>query len=326
MLPIEHTVVLLVPAMAACALVGWWAGGRASLAFVWIAAAAYLMMRQPGTSPGEPGRIFDTLVRGWSLLVAGAFGVVCLFGRMPAASLLPRALVAIVATFAVGLVMTIASPVDFVGAAGTVKAEFALRNQQTVAALNETIRQYPEAWKDMMSGTPGGADAPAEIQKALTQSSSAAASVWAALLALQSLAALALAWAVYHRLSRARIGPPVSDLRDFRFSDQLVWGLIAGLALLLVPIGPWNYVGRNLTVFFAALYAIRGLGVLSAFLPRGGLPLAAAIGFVFLWIPLLRQLAAVGFMVMVIAAIGLGLGDTWADWRRLPEAIRRPRR
>jgi hypothetical protein len=79
-------------------------------------------------------------------------------------------------------------------------------------------------------------------------------------------------------------------------------------------------------VFFAALYAIRGLGVLSAFLPRGGLPLAAAIGFVFLWIPLLRQLAAVGFMVMVIAAIGLGLGDTWADWRRLPEAIRRPRR
>ena len=32
LLPIDEAVVLLVPAIAACALVGWWAGGRPFLA------------------------------------------------------------------------------------------------------------------------------------------------------------------------------------------------------------------------------------------------------------------------------------------------------
>ena len=34
---------LLVPAIAACALVGWWAGGRAFLAIAWVAIATLLM-------------------------------------------------------------------------------------------------------------------------------------------------------------------------------------------------------------------------------------------------------------------------------------------
>src|SRR3712207_8406043 len=31
------------------------------------------------------------------------------------------------------------------------------------------------------------------------------------------------------RVSRARIGPPLAPLREFRFNDQLVWGLVAGI-------------------------------------------------------------------------------------------------
>ena len=42
LLPVEQTMVLFVPALAACTLVGWWAGGRAFLAIAWMAIAALL--------------------------------------------------------------------------------------------------------------------------------------------------------------------------------------------------------------------------------------------------------------------------------------------
>ena len=35
-LPIEQTMLLFVPAVAACALVGWWAGGRPYMAIAWV--------------------------------------------------------------------------------------------------------------------------------------------------------------------------------------------------------------------------------------------------------------------------------------------------
>src|SRR5258708_20199815 len=37
LLPVEETLVLLLPAIAACSLVGWWAGGRLLLAVGWVA-------------------------------------------------------------------------------------------------------------------------------------------------------------------------------------------------------------------------------------------------------------------------------------------------
>jgi hypothetical protein len=72
-LPIEQTMLLFVPAVAACALVGWWAGGRAFFAIAWVAIAVVLTVQPPGTIGA-----FNNLARGWSLLLAGAFGIVCL--------------------------------------------------------------------------------------------------------------------------------------------------------------------------------------------------------------------------------------------------------
>src|SRR5690606_26584580 len=81
------------------------------------------------------------------------------------------------------------------------------------------------------------------------------AQLFPAFLALQTLAALGLAWSLFHRLSRIRLGPQLSTLRGFRFNDQLVWGLIAGIMLLaLSPIAEMRWVGVNLLVFFGALY------------------------------------------------------------------------
>jgi hypothetical protein len=137
------------------------------------------------------------------------------------------------------------------------------------------------------------------------------------LLLLESLAALALAWTTYHRIARTRLGAPLAPLKDFRFNDQLVWGLIAGLAMVFVPaLDFMDPVGRNLLVFFGALYAIRGFGVLSWFLAPGTFAGMLIVGFAMLWWPVLNLVAFSGFMLLALAAFGLGLGDTWADWRR----------
>src|ERR1700761_1170076 len=69
LLPIDNTLVLFVPALAACALVGWWAGGPALLAIAWIAIAAAMSIRSSATPDA-----FYNLARGWSLLLAGSFG------------------------------------------------------------------------------------------------------------------------------------------------------------------------------------------------------------------------------------------------------------
>jgi hypothetical protein len=40
------------------------------------------------------------------------------------------------------------------------------------------------------------------------------------------------------------------------------------------------------------------------------------VGFAMLWLPVLPPVAVLGFMLLALVAFGLGLGDTWADWRR----------
>jgi hypothetical protein len=70
-----------------------------------------------------------------------------------------------------------------------------------------------------------------------------------------------------------------------------------------------------LLLFFGALYAVRGLGVLSWFMAPGALAVTATVGFAMLLWPVLNVIAGLGFMALGIAAFGLGLGDTWADWR-----------
>src|ERR1700710_1853940 len=74
LLPVEDTLVLLLPALAACCLVGWWAGGRLLLALAGVALAAAGL-----SQPALPGSFYN-LERGWSLLLAGGFGLICLLG------------------------------------------------------------------------------------------------------------------------------------------------------------------------------------------------------------------------------------------------------
>jgi len=81
-----------------------------------------------------------------------------------------------------------------------------------------------------------------------------------ALLAMESVAMLGLAWSLYHRASRTRIGAPLRALSEFRFNDQLVWGFVLGVTVLVVPtLQEARGVGLNLLLFFGVLYALRGI-------------------------------------------------------------------
>jgi hypothetical protein len=309
LLPIDQTTMLLVPAIAACTLVGWWAGGRAFLAIAWVAIATLFVARaSPTPTP------FDNLARGWSLLLAGSFGLVCLFNdKRP---LFARALVALGSTMVLATIMSLVGPVSLAQAATIVADELARRNAETMTMLNSVIQMNTKEWVELTAKMPRFAELPAETEKQLSALAGIGSSVFPALLALQSLAALAIAWATYHRLGRARLGAPLRPLKEFRFNDQLVWGLIVGLTIMLLPtLKTLHGVGKNLLVFFAALYAVRGFGVLSWFLAPGSLGITVGVGLVMLMAPILNVFAALAFTMLGVAALALGLGDTWADWR-----------
>jgi hypothetical protein len=302
MLPVEDTLLLLVPVIAACCLVGWWAGGRLVLALVWVALALRIV-----TLPATPGSI-DTLVRGWCLLLAGAFGLISLFGLQR--PFFNRALTAVGLTLGLVLVMSLRGPFTVTRARTALQADFAARTTATITLFRNYARQNPDASKQM----PQLAPMLDEFDQGLKATSDEAVRLAPSFILLESLMALALGWTTYHRIARARLGAPLGLLKEFRFNDQLVWGLIAGLAIVFVPgLDFMNDVGRNLLVFFGALYAIRGLGVLSWFMPPGAFATVLGLGFIMLWWPVLN---AVAFTLLALAAFGLGLGDTWADWRR----------
>src|SRR5690606_13041868 len=138
-----------------------------------------------------------------------------------------------------------------------------------------------------------------------------------AVLGLQSLAALALAsWGVARARRREALPFRLRPLREFRFNDQLVWVVIAGLLLVVLPLGAVaTRIGVNALFFMGALYALRGLGVF--FFLAGTAP---SIGLVVLGV-----LAAIVLnRVVLTAALLVGLGDTWLDIRGRAKLAPRP--
>jgi hypothetical protein len=98
-------------------------------------------------------------------------------------------------------------------------------------------------------------------------------------------------------------------LTEFRFNDQLVWGVAVGATLCLLPtFAEGRTAGLNLLAFFGVLYLLRGLGVL-AWIAQGR----------YLILGILSLIPPFGVMLGVLA-LALGLGDTWLDLRRRARA------
>jgi hypothetical protein len=300
--PVVDTLLLLVPALAACFIAGWRRGGSSALALAWAALAGLLL-----AIPAAPGReAYTDLARSWGVLVAGALGLVCILGWRR--QFLGRALAAVGIAALIAMIGMAFAP----HAAGRIEdvfaTDFQLRNS---ALLTKSVFGFPGANFAPAAREWAGARS-FELQRA---SGTFAAPLYPALLALESLAACALAWGLYHRMSRARLGAALAPFRFFRFSDELIWALVAGMTFTVLPaLDALRVAGANLVVFFGALYALRGFGVIAWFYPQPTLGAQLAAGAV----------AVVLLPVSLPLAVGLGVTDTWIDWRRRVRAANSP--
>lgn len=300
-LPIEQTPLLLVAVIAACAMVSWKNGGRLFLALLWVAVAIVVLLSPAGPVDSP----YNWLARGWTLLLAASFGLVSILAATEA--FFPRALSSLAVATSLGFALVLVSPGGPTRIAGAMTNEFNRRNEQSITSLREVSRQ--PGWKEIVDKSPA-------LQRLTDESEAQLQSIprWSsilvpALLALESLAALGLGYALFYRMSKVPIGPRLGRLKDFRFNDQLVWGVAVGASIYLLPaFSEGRNAGLNLLVFFGALYALRGMGIM-AWLSRTPVMSFLLVAFgVFLW-PFAAPLA-----------FGLGLGDTWLDFRARAQA------
>lgn len=90
--------------------------------------------------------------------------------------------------------------------------------------------------------------------------------------------------------------------------EFLVWFVIAGGLMIIVPVPDLKMPGINVIIVMGTLYFLQGLAILAFFFERWNLPLFIK-GFIYAML-FLQQFAS-----MIVAA--LGLFDVWFDFRKL---------
>jgi hypothetical protein len=299
--PITETWVLLAGVLAVCAALGWWNGGG-----LWLAGAAILLAWYAATAPvGQGPGEYRLLVHGWALLLAASFGLASLL--TPGDRFFVRALSAIGIATVVAFAVAISTQNGISSVHSVMKSEYNRRTEETVSVVNQ-MAESP-VWRNAAARNPGLDSMVASNESDLRTISDRSPRVVPALLALESLFALAMAWVIYHRVAAAPLGPHLGAVKEFRFNDQLVWGLAVGATIFFLPVfADGKDAGLNLLVFFGALYLLRGVGVLS-FMTRSK------------WAAILLIVMTIFAPLMLGAlALGVGVGDTWMDWRTRAQA------
>jgi len=224
---------------------------------------------------------------GWALVLGGWF--VLLVAVRPRARFLGMALGALAAAVGTGALVLAFRP----GAWTALDWAVSRRLQDAAGAL-------AGAW----SGAAAQQGLAAQVMDGVYRAADVQALLHPALLALASLAGLGVAWWAYRRLG-GTTGHALAPFREFRFQDELVWVLIAGILLVVLPIGGVAMrAGSNLVAFMGALYALRGVAVLVALTGAPGCG-AIALGFLALFI----------LPMVLLGAAFVGLADTWIDLR-----------
>jgi hypothetical protein len=147
---------------------------------------------------------------------------------------------------------------------------------------------------------------------------------WPAMLALQTLAGLALAWHLHLRLAPAgsvsSVAPTPAPARfkDFRVGDGWVWGIIAWLGVLILPVSSTLHMaGTNVGLVASVLYVLRGAAIVVTF--------AEAFGVSAVTLVVVGGLAAALAVPLLFVLPGLctlGITDTWYQYRRRLAAAR----
>ena len=175
------------------------------------------------------------------------------------------------------------------------------------ATISHTVGRSFSDLARQADSTAGG-DTGAVLRQ-MAESAPSWAALAPALVFLNALVGLLLAWTLYHGIAVRAMGDPPAPFRSFRFSDQLVWLPVAGLGLVLFPLAPAvRDLGANLLLVAVALYAARGLAVVGA--GAGRLPRMMTT---------FMAIVALFLLPFVVGGLTLlGLADTWLDFRRRP--------
>lgn len=252
-------------------------------------AAALCVVAFAGGSDG--GDALWYAERGWAL-VLGAWFVVSVV-VWPTARFLSRAMAATVAAIVTAAAIFLVTP----GAAWQ-RLDWSMTRRLRGAAA-----EMAALWSGGAAGDAG--DVGASISSAIRQAAELQALVYPALLALASVAGLAVAWWAFRRTA-VREPRPLAPLREFRFRDELVWLVIVGILLTVLPLGGGLVrTGSNLLLFMGVLCALRGVGVLLVL--AGGLGLGGVVMAV--------VAAVLLYPVAVAGTVLVGLSDTWLDLR-----------
>jgi hypothetical protein len=134
------------------------------------------------------------------------------------------------------------------------------------------------------------------------------------MLALQTLAGLALAWRWHLALAQPPLaGAPLARFREFRLSDGWVWGMVAWLALLAVPTGlsALQVAGANVGFVLSALYTLRGAAIVAAFAEAAGMSIVALA-----MAGAAAAALALPLLFVIPGLCTLGITDTWYEYRR----------
>lgn len=250
-----------------------------------LAAVALLATTFTGQSSGD---VIWWFGRGWALIVAAWF--VAAMTLLPAATVTSRALAAVGGATASAGVLFVANR------SGWIQLDFAigreLRNSAADVATFWTARLQEQPWASDLTQTVYRF---AEFQS----------NTFPAMLAIATLAGLTLAYFLWRRLS-VQERYPLGPLRDFRFRDELVWLVVAGAALIALPLGmAATRAGTNLLLFMGALYAVRGLAVILALFGSPSL-----LGMLFGMLLFLML-----YPIVMATTLMVGLTDTWLDLR-----------
>jgi hypothetical protein len=148
------------------------------------------------------------------------------------------------------------------------------------------------------------------------------------MLALQTLAGLALAWQLHVRIAartpQATVtAAPLTRFKDFRIGDGWVWGIVAWLIVLILPVSSALHIaGTNVGLVAGTLYVLRGAAIVATFAEAFGISTAMLV--------IMAAAAAALAVPMLFVLPGLctlGITDTWYQYRRrLGEARQRGKR
>lgn len=101
------------------------------------------------------------------------------------------------------------------------------------------------------------------------------------------------------------------SLADWYAPDSWVWGLIAALVLILVPVQAAKIAGWNLSILYAVVYLTQGVSVIEHYLRKARIR------------PFIRGLmhSLILALPSVVFVIALGVVDIWADLRKVRVSV-----